>query len=75
MVVSGLVSHSGNTVYLKIGPETVYVVKGQSFTLNVARNLPDVAEYPGYTFNVTVNFTAPLDEFNAIVLTDLAADG
>jgi PKD repeat protein len=35
---------------------------------------PD-AEYPGMTFDVWVNFTAPVDEFNAIGLTDLAPAG
>jgi len=40
----------------------------------VMRNLPDVT-YPGQTFDVYVNFTAPVDKFNAIGLTDLAPDG
>jgi len=43
-------------------------------SIDVMRNLPDVVER-GETFNVTVNFTAPADEFNAISLTDLAPDG
>jgi parallel beta-helix repeat protein len=48
--------------------------------INVIRNLPDVAlmpneTYPGDTFDVYVNFTAPVDEFNAIGLTDLAPAG
>jgi len=42
--------------------------------IDVVRNLPDVT-YPGGTFDVYVNFTAPADEFNAIGLTDLAPDG
>ncbi len=33
------------------------------------------AEYPGDTFDVYVNFTAPVDGFNSIGLTDLAPDG
>ena len=31
--------------------------------------------YAGETFNVTVNFTAPVDDFNAIGMTDTAPDG
>jgi len=42
--------------------------------IDVMRNLPDVT-YPGDTFDVYVNFTAPADGFNAIGLTDLAPDG
>jgi len=38
------------------------------------RVLPD-AVHSGETFEVTVNFTAPVDKFNAIGLTDLAPDG
>jgi hypothetical protein len=49
-------------------------------TIDVIRNLPadalDLdAEYPGDTFDVWVNFTAPIDNFNAIGLTDLAPAG
>jgi len=43
-------------------------------TVDVMRNLPDVT-YPGGTFDVYVNFTAPVDDFNAIGLIDLAPDG
>jgi hypothetical protein len=43
-------------------------------TMGVMRNLPGVT-YPGGTFDVFVNFTAPADEFNAIGLTDLAPAG
>jgi hypothetical protein len=43
-------------------------------TMGVMRNLPDVT-YPGGTFDVFVNFTAPTDDFNAIGLTDLAPAG
>jgi len=35
MLVPGLVSHSGNTVYLKIEPAVKYVLPGENFTLNV----------------------------------------
>jgi uncharacterized repeat protein (TIGR02543 family) len=35
LLVPGLVSHSGNTVYLKIEPAVTYVLPGQNFTLNV----------------------------------------
>jgi len=38
------------------------------------RVLPD-AVHMGETFDVTVNFTAPVDQFNSIYLTDLAPDG
>jgi len=41
---------------------------------NPSRVLPD-AVHKGETFDVTVNFTAPVDKFNAIGLTDLAPDG
>jgi hypothetical protein len=48
--------------------------------IDVMRNLPDDAldvdaEYPGDSFWVYVNFTAPVDEFNSIGLTDLAPAG
>jgi hypothetical protein len=39
-----------------------------------ARVLPE-AVHKGETFDVTVNFIAPVDKFNAIGLTDLAPDG
>jgi len=39
-----------------------------------ARALPDTVQ-GGETFDVTVNFTAPADKFNAIGLTDLCPDG
>jgi hypothetical protein len=35
LLVPGLVSHSGNTVYLKIEPAVTYVSPGENFTLNV----------------------------------------
>jgi len=38
------------------------------------RVLPD-AVHSGETFDVTVTFTAPVDKFNSIGLTDLAPDG
>ena len=38
------------------------------------RVLPDVV-HRGETFDVTVNFTAPVHQFNSIGLTDLAPDG
>jgi len=38
------------------------------------RTLPD-AVHKGGTFDVTVTFTAPVDKFNAIVLSDLCPDG
>jgi len=50
----------------------VAIVWGQE--ANPVRNLPD-AVHKGETFDVTVNFTAPVDKFNAAGLTDLAPDG
>ena len=41
---------------------------------NAVRALPDVVER-GETFNITVNFTAPADDFCAIALTDFAPAG
>ena len=45
-----------------------------NITANPVRNLPPVV-YPGSTFNVTVNFTSPLDNFSAPVITDHAPQG
>jgi len=42
--------------------------------VNPDRTLPVTVER-GQTFNVSVTFTAPVDKFNAIGLTDLAPDG
>jgi len=50
----------------------VDMVLGQE--VNPDRTLPDTVER-GQTFNVSVTFTAPVDKFNAIGLTDLAPDG
>jgi hypothetical protein len=49
-------------------------------TIEVIRNLPDDAlqmdaETIGSVFDVWVNFTAPIDDFNSIGLTDLAPEG
>ena len=41
---------------------------------NPGRTLPDVVQ-GGETFDVTVNFTSPVDNFNAIGLTDLCPAG
>lgn len=41
---------------------------------NPIRVLPDTV-YPGQTFQVTVTFTSPADDFNAIGLADLAPAG
>jgi len=41
---------------------------------NAVRALPDVVER-GETFSITVNFTAPADNFSAIALTDFAPAG
>ena len=42
---------------------------------NPVRALPAATVERGATFNVTVNFTAPADDFTAISLTDFAPDG
>jgi hypothetical protein len=41
---------------------------------NPVRVLPDTVQ-KGETFNVTVNFTAPADNFSPVGLTDIAPDG
>ncbi|GAF91774.1 unnamed protein product, partial [marine sediment metagenome] len=41
---------------------------------NPGRVLPD-AVHKGETFDVAVNFIAPVDSFNAVGLTDLCPDG
>lgn len=67
-----------------LGPYTSCVIGEHQVTVTVTfevmRNLPDVAlmlneTYPGDTFDVFVNFTAPTDNLNSIGLTDLAPDG
>ena len=45
-----------------------------SLDINVVRDIPSQV-VRGETFEVTVTFTAPEDEFNAIGLTDFAPDG
>ena len=52
----------------------------EATTIDVIRELPGDAldkdaEYPGDSFTVSVTFTAPCDNFNAIGLTDLAPAG
>jgi len=52
----------------------------EATTIDVCRVLPanattTNATYPGMSFNVTVSWTAPVDEFNSIGLTDVAPDG
>ncbi len=42
-----------------------------TYSVNAVRYLPDSVS-PGDSFNVTVNFTAPADNFNAIGLTEVA---
>jgi len=54
------------------GDSEVEVVAGQE--ANPSRILPETVER-GQTFDVTVTFTAPQDEFNAIGLTDFCPDG
>jgi parallel beta-helix repeat protein len=66
------------------GPYTSCVIGEHEMTvtvtIDVMRNLPadalDLdAEYPGDTFDAYVNFTAPVDDFASIGLTDLAPAG
>jgi hypothetical protein len=47
---------------------------GCPYNVSPTRALPATVE-KGATFNVTVNFTAPADVFNSIVLRDIAPDG
>jgi len=52
----------------------------EATTIDVCRDLPanavtTNATYPGMSFNVTVSWTAPVDKFNSIGLTDVAPDG
>jgi hypothetical protein len=54
-------------VFLPLG-----VALGQG--ANPGRTLPD-AVYRGETFDVTVTFSSPVDDFNGIGLTDLCPDG
>jgi len=62
------------------GDTTITVKVGKATFIDVIRDLPadalDLdAEYPGDTFWVYVNFTAPCDDFNSFSLTDLAPAG
>jgi len=62
------------------GDTTITVKVGKATFIDVIRDLPadalDLdAEYPGDTFYVYVNFTAPEDDFNSIGLTDFAPAG
>jgi len=68
----------------ELGPYTSCVIGEYEMmvtvTIDVMRDLPGTAlmpneTYPGDTFDVYVNFTAPVDGFNSIGLTDLAPDG
>jgi len=54
LLVPGLFSHSGNTVYLKIEPETIEVAKGEKFTLNVT--VPITAGEEVAAAEVHINF-------------------
>ncbi len=49
----------------------VAVSMSATYSVNAVRDLPDSVS-PGDSFNVTVNFTAPADNFNAIGLTEVA---
>jgi len=80
---AGIHTFDGSVGYW-VGPEGPYLenttgdsevqvsVSGQE--ANPSRVLPEIVER-GQTFDVTVTFTAPQDEFNAISLTDFAPDG
>ena len=66
--------NSANTTITMTGDFSIVANFAGGAECYVMRNLPDVT-YPGQTFDVYVNFTAPVDKFNAIGLTDLAPDG
>jgi len=80
---AGLAVGEYNTTFTISGSdETVNVTLEvlPATTTNVMRNLPGNAmelnqTWPGDTFDVYVNFTAPFNQMNAISLTDLAPDG
>ena len=50
------------------------IVKTSALTANPIRDLPDQVER-GQSFNVTITFTAPQDDFNSIGLTDIVPAG
>ena len=50
------------------------LTSSDNITANPVRNLPD-SVHPGDTFNVTVNFTAPDDNFSNVYITDNAPSG
>ncbi len=52
----------------------VHIALAQAPPPNPTRSLPDKVER-GETFDVTINFTCPADEFNGISLRDTAPDG
>jgi len=66
--------YSANITIIGSANVTIPVTLEIKAAIDVVRNLPDVT-YPGNTFDVYVNFTAPVDDFNAIGLIDLAPDG
>ena len=73
---TGWVNITGNTDY----NISATLVVSTAETIDVCRDLPGNAllanqTYPGQTFTVTVNWTAPQDQFNSIGLTDVAPDG
>jgi hypothetical protein len=84
---SGLAVGSYNTSFTisacgSVQSETVDVSLNvlPATSIDAIRDLPADAldydaEYPGDTFNVTINFTAPVDAFNSIGLTDYAPAG
>ena len=62
----------GMVALLAVALMPVAIALGQE--ASPGRVLPDTVQ-KGETFDVTVNFTAPADMFNAIGLTDLCPDG
>ena len=67
-----LLLFAGILVLLAVALMPLGIVLAQQ--ANPDRVLPD-AVHKGETFEVTVSFTAPVDKFNAVGLTDLAPDG
>jgi len=72
--------YSANITITGSANVTVPVTLEIKAAIDVIRDLPADAlmldaEYPGDTFDVYVNFTAPVDNFNSIGLTDFAPAG
>ena len=65
----------GDTPYnIEGGANKDYLPLTTPAFIDVIRNMTNTVR-GGETFNVTVNFTAPVDKFNTVALTDLCPDG